>query len=162
MCIRDSYEETVISGAVMVSLDRFNDFSPQRTSNQIAANVAEGVSTEEADAAFAEISTEFPNLMFQSSAEFQAMLGDQISFILNLLTVLLALTIIIAVLGIANTLALSVFERTREIGLLRAVGMTRGQTRKMIRWEGVIIAACLLYTSPSPRDRTRSRMPSSA
>ena len=135
------YEETVISGAVMVSLDRFNDFSPQRTSNQIAANVAEGVSTEEADAAFAEISTEFPNLMFQSSAEFQAMLGDQISFILNLLTVLLALTIIIAVLGIANTLALSVFERTREIGLLRAVGMTRGQTRKMIRWEGVIIAA---------------------
>jgi putative ABC transport system permease protein len=57
-----------------------------------------------------------------------------------LFTVLLALAIVIAVLGITNTLALSVIERTREIGLLRAVGMSRRQLRRMVRWESVIIA----------------------
>ena len=135
------YEDAVVSGAVMVSLDRFETLSPQQTSDWVAAQVAEGVTIEEADAEFSAISTEFPNLAFQSSAEFRQTFSDQISFILNLLTVLLALTIIIAVLGIANTLALSVFERTRELGLLRAVGMVRKQTRRMIRWEAVIISA---------------------
>lgn len=53
---------------------------------------------------------------------------------------LLALAVIIAVFGIANTLSLSVYERTRELGLLRAVGATRGQVRSMIRWESVITA----------------------
>jgi putative ABC transport system permease protein len=47
---------------------------------------------------------------------------------------------VIALLGIVNTLALSVFERTRELGLLRAVGMTRGQVRAMVRWESVVIS----------------------
>jgi putative ABC transport system permease protein len=53
---------------------------------------------------------------------------------------LLALAILIALLGIGNTLALSIFERTRELGLMRAVGMTRRQLRATIRWESVIIA----------------------
>jgi putative ABC transport system permease protein len=55
-------------------------------------------------------------------------------------TALLGLAIVIALVGIVNTLALSIFERTREIGLLRAVGMARRQVRTMIRWEAVIIA----------------------
>jgi putative ABC transport system permease protein len=54
--------------------------------------------------------------------------------------VLLALSLLIALIGIANTLALSVFERTREIGLLRAVGMSRRQLKRAIRWEAVIIS----------------------
>jgi putative ABC transport system permease protein len=53
---------------------------------------------------------------------------------------MLAMAIVIALLGIANTLALSIMERKREIGLLRAVGMTRRQVRRMIRWEAVLIA----------------------
>jgi putative ABC transport system permease protein len=53
---------------------------------------------------------------------------------LNLVFALLALALIIAILGIANTLALSVYERKRELGLLRAVGATKAQVRKMIRW----------------------------
>ena len=53
---------------------------------------------------------------------------------------MLALAILIALLGIANTLALSIFERTRELGLLRAVGMARPQVRSIIRWESIMIA----------------------
>ncbi|HXD58323.1 MAG TPA: FtsX-like permease family protein, partial [Thermoleophilaceae bacterium] len=59
---------------------------------------------------------------------------------LNVLYVLLALSIIVSLFGIVNTLVLSVFERTREIGMLRAVGLTRRQTRRMIRYESVITA----------------------
>ena len=59
---------------------------------------------------------------------------------LNLIYGLLALAIVIALIGIANTLALSVHERTRELGLLRGIGMTRRQVRGAIRWESVIIA----------------------
>jgi putative ABC transport system permease protein len=53
---------------------------------------------------------------------------------------MLALAIIIALMGIANTLSLAVYERTREIGLLRAVGATRDQIRSMVRWESLIVA----------------------
>jgi putative ABC transport system permease protein len=60
--------------------------------------------------------------------------------LLALVYALLGLAILIALLGIANTLGLSIYERTREIGLLRAVGMTRSQLRSAIRWESVIIA----------------------
>jgi putative ABC transport system permease protein len=59
---------------------------------------------------------------------------------MGLVTVLLLLAVLIALLGIVNTLALSVFERTRELGMLRAVGMTRGQVRAMVRWESVVIS----------------------
>src|SRR5690606_7043325 len=58
----------------------------------------------------------------------------------NVIYGLLALSLIIAMIGVANTLSLSVHERTRELGLLRAVGMTRGQLRGAIRWEAVMIA----------------------
>src|SRR5262249_20842733 len=57
-----------------------------------------------------------------------------------LISVLLLLAILIAGLGILNTLALSVLERTRELGLLRAVGLSRRQARRMVRWEAVIIS----------------------
>ncbi len=60
--------------------------------------------------------------------------------LLQFVTVMLLLAVLIALLGIVNTLALSVFERTRELGLLRAVGMTRGQVRAMVRWESVVIS----------------------
>ncbi|MDQ1624842.1 MAG: putative transport system permease protein, partial [Actinomycetota bacterium] len=66
--------------------------------------------------------------------------GKQIDTVVNIISVLLILSIIIAILGVVNTLALSVIERTRELGLLRAVGMARRQMKRMVRVEAVIIA----------------------
>ena len=72
--------------------------------------------------------------------EFEAEASGFIDQLLTFVTVMLLLAVVIALLGIVNTLALSVFERTRELGLLRAVGMTRAQVRAMVRWESVVIS----------------------
>lgn len=82
----------------------------------------------------------YPNVRVQDQTEFKAQVRGQINQLLSLIYALLALAILIAVLGIINTLVLSVVERTREIGLLRAVGTTRRQLRRMIRVESMVIA----------------------
>ncbi len=76
----------------------------------------------------------------QDRESYAATVGSQVNQILGFVYVMLALAIIIAVMGIANTLALSIHERRRELGVLRAVGETRSQLRSMVRWEAVIIA----------------------
>jgi putative ABC transport system permease protein len=73
-------------------------------------------------------------------AAFTDAVGEEIGQMLGIIYVLLTLAIVISLFGITNTLALSVFERTRELGLLRAVGMTRRQVRRTIRSEAVVIA----------------------
>ena len=83
---------------------------------------------------------DFPNAKSQTRDEFK---DNQVSFlnnILNILYVLLALSVVVSLFGIVNTLVLTVFERTRELGMLRAIGMTRRQVRRMIRYESVITA----------------------
>jgi putative ABC transport system permease protein len=95
---------------------------------------------ERAAAAIAPVTEQFPTIVAESRVEFRQSQQDQLNSFLAVIFVLLALSLVIALIGIANTLALSVFERTREIGLLRAVGMTRRQLRRAIRWEAVIIA----------------------
>jgi putative ABC transport system permease protein len=82
----------------------------------------------------------YPDLKLQTRAQFEKSEQAQVNQLLGLVYALLALAVIIALIGIVNTLMLSVFERTREIGLLRAVGMKRRQVRAMIRSESVIIA----------------------
>src|SRR5207237_2858494 len=80
----------------------------------------------------------FPNAKVQDKNEFKRNQASFLSNILNVLYVLLALSVIVSLFGIINTLVLSVFERTREIGMLRAVGTTRWQVRWMIALEGVV------------------------
>ena len=82
----------------------------------------------------------YPQVKVQSQADYKDSISKQIDQFVNLIFGLLALALLIAVLGIINTLALSVYERTREIGLLRAIGMTRRQLRRMVRLEAVVIA----------------------
>ena len=82
----------------------------------------------------------YPNAKAQSRQDFIDSQISGLSSILNILYVLLALSVLISLFGIVNTLVLTVFERTREIGMLRAIGMTRRQVRRMIRHESVITA----------------------
>jgi putative ABC transport system permease protein len=92
------------------------------------------------------IGRDFPNVNIDSRAEFQNMQEGTADQFLAGLVALLVLSEIIAVLGIINTLLLSVYERTRELGLLRIVGMSRAQVRRMVRGESIIIAiiGCLV------------------
>ena len=83
---------------------------------------------------------DLPTVTVQDPAEFAQSQKDQIDFLLNFIYGLLGLAVVIALLGIVNTLALSVIERTREIGLLRAVGVSRRQLRRMVRLEAVVVA----------------------
>ncbi|WP_326575451.1 ABC transporter permease [Actinacidiphila glaucinigra] len=95
------------------------------------------------DAAYAGLKKalhDFPQVQVRNQADYKQMLKDQIGQLLNLIYGLLALAIIVAILGVVNTLALSVVERTREIGLMRAIGMSRRQLRRMIRLESIVIA----------------------
>ncbi|MFF3565687.1 ABC transporter permease [Streptomyces sp. NPDC002574] len=95
------------------------------------------------DAAYAGLKKalhDFPQVQVRNQADYKQLLKDQIGQLLNLIYGLLALAIIVAILGVVNTLALSVVERTREIGLMRAIGMSRRQLRRMIRLESIVIA----------------------
>ncbi len=91
-------------------------------------------------AAIKKVLNTYPGAKLQDRSEFAAAQTAQINPLLSLIYALLALAVIIALFGIANTLGLSIIERTRELGLLRAVGMTRSQMRATVRWESVIIA----------------------
>jgi len=82
----------------------------------------------------------FPNAKAQSRQDFVDSQISGLSSILNILYVLLALSVLVSLFGIVNTLVLTVFERTREIGMLRAIGMTQRQVKRMIRHESVITA----------------------
>ena len=81
-----------------------------------------------------------PDAKILTQEEFEKEAAGFIDQLLTFVTVMLLLAVFIALLGIVNTLALSVYERTRELGLLRAVGMTRSQVRQMVRWESVVIS----------------------
>jgi putative ABC transport system permease protein len=106
----------------------------------VFVTAAPGVSIAEARAAIEEVAAAYPNVEVNDQAQFKERTAGFIDQILALVSALLGLAILIALFGIVNTLGLSIFERTRELGLLRAVGMSRRQVRSMIRSESVIIA----------------------
>ena len=99
-----------------------------------------GVTTDQAQKVVDQVAKDFPSIKAQNKAQYKDSQLAQFDQILGLMYVLLLLAVIIALIGILNTLALSIYERTREIGLLRAVGMTRKQTSRMVRGEALIVA----------------------
>ena len=103
--------------------------------------LAPGVTTTAARPAIDRVLAAYPNATLQDQAQYKASQEQGYNTLLNLVYALLALAVLIALIGIANTLALSIYERTRELGLLRAVGATRGQLRSMVRAEALVTSA---------------------
>ncbi|MER5279832.1 FtsX-like permease family protein [Streptomyces sp. NPDC002809] len=137
-----SDDTTVDQGAMYMNITTAERYVPagKMPQNMIMfAKAQEGKETE-AYAALKDSLHAYPTYKVQNQADFKQDLKDQIGQLLNIVYGLLALAIIVAVLGVVNTLALSVVERTREIGLMRAIGLSRRQLRRMIRLESVVIA----------------------
>lgn len=124
----------------VVDLSTFEGVVSDQYDRKVFVADAPGVSAEASRQALDRAVAAYPNAEVQDQAQFKASIAADIHQMLNLIYGLLALAVVIALIGIANTLALSVHERTRELGLLRAVGMTRRQLRATIRWESVLIA----------------------
>jgi putative ABC transport system permease protein len=133
------YGNRDLVGDFFVSRDAFQAHFDQPNDTQLFV-AAEPGEVDSVRTAIDDITSAYPTAQVQDTAEFKAEQAAQVNTVLTLVYVLLALAVVIAVLGIVNTLALSIFERTRELGLMRAVGMARSQVRSAVRWESVIIA----------------------
>lgn len=145
MAVVGVYEHRRVSGAfpvdVIVGMDQFElgfGHAQQDTLVYVTARPGE-VAAAQRDLDLV-LGSRFPNVEVDTIAEYQLDRESTINQFLNVFLALLFLSEVIAVLGIVNTLMLSVYERTREIGLLRVVGITRRQVRRMIRAEAVVIA----------------------
>ncbi|MEU5465630.1 ABC transporter permease [Streptomyces althioticus] len=137
-----SSEGVVDAGAMYTSIDTLARYVPadKMPLDQLVFVSAEDGHKDAAYAALKKSLDGFPQYQVRDQTDYKEALQDQIGQLLNMVYGLLALAIVVAVLGVVNTLALSVVERTREIGLMRAIGLSRRQLRRMIRMESVVIA----------------------
>ena len=133
------YKPNALLGSFLVSDQFYRSHFDDPLPVAVLLRTSTGVSAS-ATAAIAAGLKAYPNLKIQTQAQFKQSQQNMVNQLLSLVYVLLALAVFIAVIGIANTLLLSVFERTHEIGLLRAVGMRRRQVRAMIRSEAFILS----------------------
>ncbi len=134
------YDGEELVGNGIISPQIYGEHVRQITYNTILMSLVPGSDEAAVQGQIQAIADEYSAGDVQTREQFIQSTADQIDQLLNIVYVLLILAIIIALMGITNTLSLSIYERTRELGLLRAVGQTRGQTRSMVRWESVIIA----------------------
>jgi putative ABC transport system permease protein len=126
-------------GEVTISTRLFDRETPRPRDLMVLVDTPGGVSDANT-ALLKRAEASFADAKVQTRDEFKTNFEKPINSLLNLLYALLALSVIVSLVGIVNTLVLTIFERTREIGMLRAVGMTRRQVRTMIRYEGIATA----------------------
>ncbi|WP_251092446.1 FtsX-like permease family protein [Streptomyces sp. Caat 7-52] len=137
---QESAEGFGTQGGIFFGLPTLEKYVPDGQDSALYVNAAPGTRATDLRPRLERALTAFPQVQVRDQADYKELVHDQISVLLYLVYALLGLAIVIAVLGVVNTLALSVVERTREIGLLRAIGLGRRQLRRMIRLESVVIA----------------------
>ncbi len=138
LTIVGTYSSDELAGSYVLNRALYADTSGSYFDFSVFINTAAGVSAAEAEAAIQPLVEQYGSGELQSRAQYIDDQAASINTLLALIYGMLALSIVIAAVGIVITLLLSVYERRREIGLLRAVGMTRGQVRSTVRWESVI------------------------
>ncbi len=124
----------------ILSLEAQNDFAGPQLITSGLVSITDGADKSGVQDAIAAALADHPDAKVLDQEAYEAEASGFVDGLVQFVTVMLLLAVVIALLGIINTLALSVFERTRELGLLRAVGMTRRQIRAMVRWESVVIS----------------------
>ncbi|MGW1503085.1 FtsX-like permease family protein [Streptomyces mirabilis] len=129
-----------MQGGLAFGFGTVEKYVPGGQDSALYVNAAPGTSPDRLRAHLEQTLKPYPQVQVRDQADYKKLVHDQIAVLLYLVYALLGLAIVIAVLGVVNTLALSVVERTREIGLLRAIGLARRQLRRMIRLESVVIA----------------------
>ncbi len=137
---QDGAEGFGTQGGLFLGFATIEKFVPGGQDSALYVNAASGASDASLRADLDKTLDPYPQVQVRDLADYKKLIHDQIAVLLYLVYALLGLAIVIAVLGVVNTLALSVVERTREIGLLRAIGLGRRQLRRMIRLESVVIA----------------------
>ncbi|MGD9754025.1 MAG: ABC transporter permease [Acidimicrobiia bacterium] len=136
------FDSAVPLGDWMISQDLFAvTFPPEAQLDQFGGlTVLPGTDPAQVTTALEQVAAEYPEVVLQDRSTFKADQQAQLDQASTLIYALLGMSVVVAVIGIAITLSLAIFERTREFGLLRAVGQQRRQTRRMVRLEAVIVA----------------------
>lgn len=123
----------------LVTDDTYTAFSGESQPNQALIDAADGQQTEVEDS-IKEVTDRRPDLTLQRGSEFSELVGTIFDFLINAVNGLLLMSVVVALIGIVNTLSLSILERRRELGLLRIVGMVDKRVRKMVRIESMLIS----------------------
>ncbi|MEU0951112.1 FtsX-like permease family protein [Streptomyces niveus] len=139
--VKAVYERSELAGDYVITRAAWAPHRTQDADTLVSVTFKDGVPAAEATAAVERTAAEFGGPDVQTRDEYARTSAGAVDMMLTLIYALLALAVVVALLGIANTLTLAVHERTRELGLLRAVGQTRAQLRAMVRWESVLVAA---------------------
>jgi len=134
------YSENGLIGDYATSLETFDANVAQQLDVFVLITAEEGADVAAVQSDLEDALAPYPNIEVQDQAAFRDKYATFLNSVLNLVTALLLFAVVIALFGVMNTLYLSIYERTRELGLLRAVGLTRRQTRSMVRWEAVIVS----------------------
>jgi len=140
LAVAATYEVDDLTGGYLLPRSVWERHALQPTDRMVLVDVADGVDLDEAEAAVTEVADRFGGPNVEDREEFTATMTAGVDMMIGVVYALLALAVVIALMGIANTLSLAVHERVRELGLLRAVGTTRAQVRSAVRWESVVLA----------------------